>query len=141
MTDVLLKEGLFHVPESPDDMPYLIGSRCRVCEYTTFPRKKVCIRCLRDDTMEEIGLGRHGKLETFAIMRVGPPEFTLPYAVGYVRTDEGVRVFSQLTGFEMDDDALDLGEEMELVIDTVRKNEKGENVIGWKFRPVGRKSP
>ena len=141
MTDVPLKEGLYHTPESPDDKPYLIGSRCRVCGYTSFPEKMVCVRCLRDDTMAEIKLGQRASLETFAIMRVGPPDFPPPYAIGYVRTAEGVRVFTLLTGFEMRDDALRLGEEMELVIEKVKQNAQGDNVIGWKFRPAREEVP
>lgn len=136
MTDLPLKEGLFHLPKSPDDKPYLIGSRCSVCGYTCFPRKEVCVRCRRDDTMEEMKLGPYGALETFAVMQVGPPDFPPPYIMGYVRTKEGARIYTLITGCEARDDALDIGEEMELVIEKIREDGEGNNLIGWKFKPI-----
>ena len=136
MANVPLKKGLFHMPESPDDKPYLIGSRCTVCGYTCFPEKVVCIRCQRDGTMVENKLGPYGNLETFTVMRVGPPDFPPPYIIGYVRMKEGAVVFTQITGCDVEDDALSIGEEMELVIEPIKQNEQGDSLVGWKFRPV-----
>ena len=140
MADLLLREGLFHVPESPNDEPYLIGSRCRVCGYTSFPRKEACVKCRRNDTVEEIKLGPYGTLETFAVMQVGPPDFPPPYIMGYVMMKEGALVFTLITGCEAKDDALELGEEMELVIEKIREDGQGNNLIGWKFKPTGGKA-
>jgi uncharacterized OB-fold protein len=136
MADLPLREGLLHVPDAPDDKPYLIGSRCRICGYTCFPRKFVCVRCRRDDTMEKIELGPYAILETFTVMRVGPPDFPPPYIMGYVKMKEGPMVFTLITGCEARDDALDLGEEMEMVIEKVKEDGQGNNLIGWKFRPL-----
>ncbi len=136
MADIPIKQGLFHIARSPDDSSYLIGSRCRICNYTSFPQKTVCVKCRRDDTMEELRLGTHGTLENFALMRVGPPDFPPPYMVGYIRMAEGPIVFSQITGCQPEDDALEIGQKMELVIETVKKDPQGNNLIGWKFRPI-----
>ncbi len=136
VADLPIKEGLFHVPQSPDDKPYLIGSRCRVCGYSSFPKKEVCIKCRRDDSIEEVKLGPHGTLETFAVMQVGPPDFPAPYMMGYVRTDEGALIFTLITGCEARDDALELGEEMELTIEKIKEDRQGNSLIGWKFRPI-----
>ena len=136
MTDLPLREGLLHIPDSPDDKPYLIGSRCKICSYTCFPKKFVCVRCRRDDTMEEIKLSPYATLETFTVMRVGPPDFPPPYIMGYVKMKEGPTVFTLITGCEVTDDALDLGEEMELVIEKVKEDGQGNNLIGWKFKPL-----
>ena len=138
MVDIHLKEGIFHVPESTDDKPYLIGSRCAVCNYTCFPKSQVCVKCRRDDTMEEIELGPYGTLETFAVMQIGLPDFPAPYVIGYVRTQEGALIFTPVTGCEARDDALTLGEEMELVIERIRYDEQRNKVLGWKFKPIGR---
>jgi len=139
MVDMPVKEGLFHIPESLGDKPYLIGSRCRACGYTCFPRKEVCVRCRQNDTVEEIKLGPYGTLETFAVMQVGPPDFPPPYIMGYVRMKEGALVFTLITDCEPQDDALEIGEEMELVIEKIREDEEGNNLIGWKFKPIERK--
>ncbi len=139
MVDRLLKEGLFQVPASPGDKPYLIGSRCRICGYICFPKKDVCVKCRRDDTMEQTRIGPDGILETFAVMQVGPPDFPPPYMIGYVKTKEGALVFTLITGCEPRDDALLIGEEMELVIEKIKKDKDGNNVIGWKFKPIRRR--
>lgn len=136
MAEIPIKKGLFYNPEKPGENPYLIGSRCRVCSYICFPEKKVCVQCRRDDTMETKNLGRYGRLDTFTVMRVGTPEFPAPYIIGYVMTDEGALVFTQITGCEANDDALEIGEKMELVIDCIKEDGQGNKLMGWKYRPV-----
>ncbi|MEW6667601.1 MAG: OB-fold domain-containing protein [Thermodesulfobacteriota bacterium] len=136
MAEVPLREGWFYNPKTPGEKAYLVGSRCRLCGYTSFPEKKVCIQCLRDDTMERMKLGAYGNLETYAVMRVGTVEFSAPYMVGYVRTKEGASVFTPITGCVATDGALEIGEEMELVIEKVKVDGRGNDVIGWKYRPT-----
>ncbi|MFH1650614.1 MAG: OB-fold domain-containing protein [Chloroflexota bacterium] len=136
MADIPWKEGLFHAVEGKEEHPYLCGSRCRVCGYTSFPEKEVCLVCRRDDTMENIKLGSFGNLVTFTVMRVGPPDFPPPYVIGYVKLKEGPVIFTQLSGVKPEDDALKIGEEMELVIEKLKQNERGDNLLAWKYRPV-----
>ena len=135
MAEIPLKPGLFVQPKSEGERPHLVGSRCRVCGYTCFPKKEVCIVCRKDGTMEEAGIGSEGTLDTFAVMQVGPPGFRVPYAIGYIRTREGAVVFAPITGVEPRDDALTIGEPMELVIEKVKEDEKGNSLVGWKYRP------
>jgi len=136
VTDLPIKEGLFHVGQLPDEKPYLIGGKCNVCGYTCFPKKLVCIRCRRDDTMSETKLGPYGILETFAVMQVGPPDFPPPYIMGYVRTMEGALVFTLITGCEAQDNALEIGQKMELLVEKIKEDRQGNNLVGWKFRPL-----
>ncbi len=134
-----IKEGLFEVPESINGRPYLIGSRCSVCGYVCFPKKEVCVKCLRDDTMEIARFGPYATLDSFAVMQVAPPGFTAPYIQGYVILKDGPKVFTLITGCEPKDDVLELGEEMELVIEKITEDENGNNLIGWKFKPTRRR--
>jgi uncharacterized OB-fold protein len=90
--------------------------------------------------MEDIELGQYGTLENFGVMQVGPPDFPPPYIIGYVRTHEGALVFTLITGCEARDDVLRIGEEMELVVEKIREDGKGNILLGWKYRPV-RKEP
>ncbi|MDO8567287.1 MAG: OB-fold domain-containing protein [Dehalococcoidales bacterium] len=133
---ILIGEGLFHIPESPDDQPYLIGSKCSNCGYIAFPKVMVCPRCMKEETMKETPLSRRGKLDTFAIVAQAPSGFKTPHMMAKINLPEGVKVFSLLTGVEPSDDALTIGQEVEMVIDIVKQNAQGEDVIGWKFRPV-----
>jgi uncharacterized OB-fold protein len=139
MADLPLKAGVFVQPKSENEKPYLLGSRCRTCGYTSFPIKEICIVCRKEGTMEYIPLGSYGRLETFAVMQVGPPGFKVPYIIGYVKTREGALVFAPITGCEAKDEALKIGEEMELVIEKVKEDGKGNNLIGWKYKPTGKR--
>ncbi len=131
-----IKEGLFHVPDQPGEQPYLIGSKCSGCGYVAFPKAYVCPACMKDDTMKEVPLSRRGKLDTYAVLRRAPTGFTAPYIVGYVILPEGTRIFTNFTGVEPEDNVFKLGQEMELVIDKIREDEKGNEIIAWKFKPV-----
>ncbi len=131
-----IKEGLFHIPTSPDDEPYLIGSKCGNCGLVTFPKRAVCPSCIRDDTMEETRLSRKAKLESFTIVWQAAPGFTAPYIQGIVNLADGPRMYALITGVEPKEEALKVGQELEVVIDRLREDEKGNTVVAYKFRPV-----
>lgn len=130
------KANLFHAPAFEGDTPYLIGTRCTLCGYTSFPPKQICIKCRRDNTMTEVKLGPKGKLETFAVMQVGTTDFPAPYTIGFVRLEQGPSVFSLITGCKPTDDSLVIGQDMILVIDKIRTDKDGFEVVGWKFKPL-----
>lgn len=134
--EVSIKKGAFIKPESPDEKPYLIGSRCSSCGYMCFPKKEVCVKCVRDDCMEEKKFGPYARLDSYAVMQVAPTGFTAPYIQAYVVLEDGPKIFTLITGCEPRDDALELGQKMELVIEKIRDDEKGNPLIGWKFKPV-----
>lgn len=131
-----IKEGLFHQPQSPHDNPYLIGSRCDLCGYVAFPKRVICPTCLKEGTMKETRLSTRGKINTFTISHVAPLGFKAPYVQSWVDLPEGPRVFSMITGVEPVEEALHIGMEVELVIDKIRDDEDGTEIIGYKFRPV-----
>jgi uncharacterized OB-fold protein len=133
---VPIKEGWFHAPESYEDKPYLIGSRCDSCGYITFPKAHVCQSCMKDNTMQEIRLGPGASLDTFTVAMQGPPGFTTPYIQAFVNLDEGVRIFTMIEGCKPEPDALKIGQRLELVIGKIKEDEQGNDVIGWKFKPV-----
>jgi uncharacterized OB-fold protein len=139
---IFIAEGLVALPSSPTEKPYLIGSKCGSCGETFFPSRLCCRRCSSED-MEKILLSRVGKLFSFTTVRVKPPHFIgeVPYLVGVVELPEGERIKTLLTG--CDQSALEIGMEMELVIESVGKLkapmgkiEAGTEVSGWKFRPL-----
>jgi len=93
--------------------------------------------------MEKVTLSRVGKLFSFTTVRVKPPHFIgeVPYLVGVVELPEGERIKTLLTG--CDQSELEIGMEMELVIERVGKLkapigsiDAGTEVSGWKFRPL-----
>jgi uncharacterized OB-fold protein len=135
-------EGVVAIPSSPTEKPYLIGSKCGSCGETFFPSRLCCRRC-SSENMEKIPLSRVGKLFSFTTVRVKPPHFIgeVPYLVGVVELPEGERIKTLLTG--NDQSALEIGMEMELIIESVGRLkapigniEAGTEVLGWKFRPL-----
>jgi len=138
---VPIGEDLFALPSSPADKPYLIGSRCKSCGETFFQNRVCCRRCTSED-MERVSLNQTGKLYSFTTIRVKPPHFLgdVPYLMGVVELPEGERIRALLT--ECDQGSLEIGMDMELVIESVGKTTKpvgkidvGTEVLGWKFRP------
>jgi uncharacterized OB-fold protein len=92
--------GLLHEGASPEDRSYLIGSRCRKCGRTFFPRQFLCSVCMQNNTMEEIPLSTRGKIDTFSVVHVAPLGFKAPYVQAFVDLPEGPRLFSIITGCE-----------------------------------------
>lgn len=135
MTSVPIAEGLF---TWPSESPQLIGSTCRSCGATTFPRQGSCPRCTGSD-MEERLLPRRGSLWTFTVQNfepkepyAGPTPFE-PYGVGYVELPGEVMVETRLT--EHDPEVLRIGAPMELVVTPFRRDGDDE-VVTFAFRPA-----
>lgn len=132
-----IREGYFHQATSPSDESYLIGSRCNVCGYVSFPKRDVCPACLKENTMEEIRLSRRGKIYSYSVLHVPLPGFPAPYIIARTELPEGPRVISLVTGCEPVEGALEIGTEVELVIGRITEDKDGNDVIGYMFRPVG----
>ena len=128
--------GILHEAASPDERSHLIGSKCTACGRTFFPRQFVCRVCMEKDTMEETALSTRGRIDTFSVVHVAPLGFKAPYIQAFVDLPEGPRVFSVITGCDPSEDALETGTEVELVIDKITEDERGNDLIGYRFRPV-----
>ena len=136
---VPIAEGLF---TWPSDNPALLASRCRQCGIATFPAAESCMACSGQDvSIEE--LPHKGTLWTWTVQQFMPkspyhsnetPETFKPYGVGYVELPGGVRVEGRLT--ENDPRKLHIGMEMELLFDTYRVEESGDEVISFFFKPA-----
>ena len=130
-----LDERLFKLPSHPGESGHLLGSRCRSCGETFFPKRPYCASCAGGD-MGEIALAGRGRLDTFTISRAAPPGSVMqaPYAIARIRLPEGVLITSVLADCDLE--ALDIGMEVELVIEKVKEDEEGNDVMAFKFKPV-----
>ena len=133
---VPVQEGLFYQPKSPEEKPYLIGSRCSSCGYVSFPKLLVCPCCVKENTMEEMHITGKGKIDTFSVCYAALPGFQAPSIQAYINLEDGVRIWSLITGVEPSDELLKIGMDVELVIGKVREDAKGNEVISYQFRPV-----
>ncbi len=114
----------------------LAGSRCERCGETYFPSRRNCPRCLSDAVLRTVALSARGTLDGVVVATVAPPGFTVPHAQGFVRLhDEGIRIFSLLTGHE-DGTRLRPGCEMELTWVRVGTAAGRRAVVGYRFRPA-----
>lgn len=130
---ILVREGWFYAGEGES---YLIGSRCGSCGYVSFPKRLICPACLRENTMEEIPLSRKGQIYSYTVQHIALPGFQAPYVVARVELPEGPKIYSLITGCKPVEGALEIGDEVELVIGKIKEDEKGNEVIGYLFRPV-----
>ena len=135
---VPVAEGLF---SETADGPRLLGSRCGSCATPYFPRSAVCHNpeC-RESKMEEASFGPRGTLWSCAIQNYPPPpparyeEPYTPYALGMVDMPEGLRVLGRIS--TDDPEGVEVGTEVELVLERLYVDENGNEVITWKFRPI-----
>lgn len=128
-----IRDGLFQIPSSASEKPYLMGSQCRNCQEVVFPQKKICLNCFSRDLVQ-VKLSSKGRLFTFTINHQGPREFSTPYASGVIDLPEGVRIYSLLTDWETK--GLKIGAEMELIIEKMMEDLEGNEVVTYKFRPI-----
>ena len=130
-----IRDGLFTLPSLSQE-PYLIGNKCLSCGEHYFPKAMTCHKCksLKDGGLEEAKLSRYGKLYTYGIVRVAPVGFTAPYAIGYIDLPEGLRVWSLIS--ECDYNLLKIGMDMKLVVEKIKEDENGNDVVCYKFKPI-----
>ena len=132
-------EGWFCMDEAE---PRLLGVRCRACRTSYFPRESFCRNpsCGAAD-LEEIPLSRRGKLWSWTDNRYPPPPPFVaknpfePYSVAAVLLEaEKMVVLGQVVA-GVNAAAFQVGQEMELVLDTLFEDEAKQYIV-WKWRPV-----
>ena len=127
-------DGLFTIPASNADKPHLIGSKCTSCGKIEFPKRGICIECMRDDSIEDILLSRKGKIYAFTIMRwqkLAPKGHETPYAFGFVDLPEDVRILTKIDADDLEKLKTGIEGELELVkID----QEEGKEIFAFKFK-------
>lgn len=126
-------EGAFEMERND---PHLIGTRCTKCGNAFFPPRYVCSYCLTDKGIEKATLGNKGKLYAYTVINVARRDFNPPYPFGFVIIEpEMIRIPTLLTGIP-EDTTLESGTEMEMVIEKLRDDNEGNEIVTYKFRPV-----
>lgn len=135
-------EGWFTVGAEPA----LLGSQCESCRSTFFPpvpaegsfcRNPAC----SGETFVSAELSRRGRVWSYTDAQYQPPAPYIPatdpyepFALAAVELPEGIVVLGQVAaGFGVDD--LTVGDEVELVVETLYADEDDERVI-WRWKPV-----
>ena len=121
---------------APDGHPRLIGSKCSRCGKKLFPKRIICPHCFCDEKMEVVLLGPRGKIYAFTTVRIPPPlGFEIPYSYGYVDlVEDDIRIPTMFAG--SGPGQLRIGMDVTLVVDKLRMDKEGNEIIGYKFRPI-----
>ncbi len=133
---VLVEPGLFNYPVPDGEKPALLASRCSSCGRQFFPRRLLCPHCFDEGTMEQTRLDTKGTIYCSTVVNVpSPVGIKPPYAYGYVNiAASDIRVFSLFTGAPAE--TFRPGQQVELVLEPVAVNKKGQQVVGYKFKPI-----
>ena len=135
-TWALVEEGLFEYPIADNQIPALLANHCTSCRKTFFPKRPLCPYCFDKGEMEEIKLDRRGVIYSCTVIhRNSPTGIIAPYAYGYVDIPVNkVRVFGLFT--EGDPLSFAPGKEVELVVEPIKIDPQGKQIIGYKFKLV-----
>jgi uncharacterized OB-fold protein len=123
--------------------PALLGSRCTTCGSTFFPptagfcRNPQC----SGDAFETTELSRRGRVWSYTDAQYQPPPPYIPstdpyepFALAAVELPEGIVVLGQVaSGYGVVD--LEVGHEVELVVEPLHTDDSGERTI-WRWKPV-----
>lgn len=133
---IVIQPGLFHYPVPEGQRPALLASRCTTCGKYFFPKRSLCPNCFEKGKMEDSFLDRLGIVYASTVVQVpSPVGIKPPYAYGYVDvTTNRIRVFALFTG--ADPSSFRPGQKVELVLEPLYVNSRGQQVIGYKFKPV-----
>jgi len=110
--------------------------KCVKCEKIFFPPRQVCNGC-RGEEFGKVILAQAGAVETFTVIRVAPTGFgnEVPYAVGIVKLDDGVKVMAQIVDCDMD--KLAIGDRVRIEFRKIQQDgESGILCYGYKFVPL-----
>ena len=141
-TRVPAVEGWFTTDEDGEG-PALLGSRCTDCGTYAFPAE--ASYCRNPDcastSFETVELSRRGRIWSYTDARYQPPspfvaaDPYVPFCLAAVElAAEKLVVMGQMVG-GVTVDELTVGDEVELVVDTLYAQD-GCNYLVWKWRPV-----
>ncbi len=143
MTQTPAVEGWFSTDGKAG--PALIGSRCTTCSSVFFPptaEQGFCRNPTCDgESFETAALSRHGRVWSYTDAQYQPPapyiaatEPYEPFALAAVELPEGIVILGQVaSGFGVDD--LRVGNDVELVVETLYTDDTGERTI-WRWKPT-----
>lgn len=115
----------------------VMGAKCQNCGKLMLPPRPVCTQCYSEN-LEWVELGKRGRLLTYTIIHVAPPQFQhlAPYAVGIVELENGLKLPGMIKG--VDFEKIRIGMELKLEIEPAEKEER-QKWPAWPkyyFRPV-----
>jgi uncharacterized OB-fold protein len=131
-----IKTGIYRLPGSEKVEPALMANRCGSCGEIFFPKREICQNC-QERNLEETPLSQRGKIYSFTVVMQRPANHyrgPVPYSFGWVELPDGVRVETLFTGCDLD--KLEIGLDVEMIIEKIYDDDEGNEVVCHKFKPV-----
>lgn len=134
-----IKEDIFTMPLLPLERVRLRGQECHCCGAVMLGKHIGCKNCASNN-LKGITFSKRGKIYTYTVARYSPmppfraPDPYVPFVVAWVELPERIRVLSALTDCNIEE--IEIGMEVELVVDKLYVDEEGRGVIAYKFKPV-----
>ncbi len=135
--EILVREGIFVFPKDENDTPHLIGGKCLDCGDICFPKRILCDMCESEEPLEEVLIGEKGVLNTYTVVRLGYPNFDLPYIMAIVTLPESddLQVVAQVEDCEPEE--VRIGMPLAITTGKIKTDIRtGKDVIAYKYRPV-----
>ena len=132
-------EGFLTTPLSDLNNVRFTGSRCRSCGIALLSKRHRCENCSSKNLDDQV-FSNKGKIYSYTVQRYPPPKPYFgpdpwtPRPLAWVDINEGgPRVLSPI---DCEPDALKIGMEVELILETGGEDNKGNDVIIYKFKPL-----
>lgn len=133
----ILNPDNLRIPDEKGATPCLLGNRCRNCGNVVFPKMPVCPSCRANGQMEEIEIGRTGKLYSHTISHFAPKGFTAPAFQIFVDLPEGPRIFALVgAGFPIERGVLEDGMDLRLVVEPLADTPEHKDELTYKYVPA-----
>ena len=133
-------EGFMTTPLSEPNQVMLRGSKCVSCGVTLLGKRHACESCASTD-LEDVVFSKRGKVYSYTTAIYPPPQpFAgslspfVPYPIVWVDLPEGARILSTLVACKPEE--VSIGMDVELVVEKGWEDEKGNDVMIYKFKPV-----
>jgi uncharacterized OB-fold protein len=88
---------LFTIEGEEAGPPGLKASGCRACSRFTLGRVQICAQCFSREVGPAVA-GQRATLVEYSIAHYPAGGFDAPYAIGLVRTEEGITLFAPIHG-------------------------------------------
>lgn len=128
----LMKDGVIEFPEN--GMPYIVGVSCKKCGKLHFPVTTLCTECF-SEKLEHTALSQEGTIYTFTTVYIGVKGFKTPYMLAWIDLDDS-RLAAMLDWDHERKNEIKSGMKVRLVVDVLRQDADGNDIVGYKFKPI-----
>ncbi len=113
----------------------VMAAKCKKCGTILLPPRPMCIKC-HSNELEWTELAKRGKLLTYTIIHVAPPQFQhlIPYAVGIVKLENGLKLPGMIRGIEFE--KIKIGMELQIEIEKAQQAQTWPSWPKYYFKPA-----